>query len=1132
MSKSQVRHFGDYELIEELARGGMGIVYRARQVSLQRPVAVKMILAGQLATAESVARFQFEAQAAAVLDHPNIVPIYEVGELDGSNFFSMRLIVGQTLGKALAGKPLPFDRAARLMATVARAIQHAHERGVLHRDLKPGNIMLDAAGEPHITDFGLAKIAETERGLTRSQMALGTPAYMPPEQAAGRVKEITTAADIYGLGAVLFETLTGQPPFAGETPMAIARRVIEDEAPSPAALNPAVPLDLATIALKCLEKEPHRRYASATALADDLERWLRHEPIEAHSASSWERVRKWVKRKPLHAALAGTVLLAFASLLIGMLWHNRRIRAAQQATEAANRELALHLREIEWQQAENAVRAGRTPDALAVFARFLRETPADVAVASRLSSLLETRAFPVPALPPLQHGVPVNLARMSPNGQHLLTVADDGVLRSWNLKAGTLEWKEELNLAGVHLQWFPDQRRVLALTKDGRAIIWDTARHALEREFGAVIVDGRKMMLSADGRFLALVGSDKDLRLCDTASGELLARTNAPNAEIPQLEELGPEGQAVFYGHHHGMWLWRGLKGELIPLIGTNEGPVTVACDWPRRRAYVTVENMHGPTQGMLILDLATGRELRRNSDATPWHIIVPVPGEPRLIVARWGMGIAVLDAETLEQRVAAFGSSPVMANLSTDQKYRVAYTAAHDGTGRLYDLSTGQPLLEPIQHEGAIVSHELSPDGALLVTASQDGTARLWNLRMRVAESIHFRPDEWVFGFDLTADGERLAVAYGHYSRIYDVNSGKALTEPVVAHDATFKVRLSPDQRLVAAPSYDYSVRIWDAKTGALVGPGARHAGRVWIATFSGDSRLVASASEDRTAFVFEAATGRLLFPPLRHENDVLDVSFSPDDRLLATASVDATARLWQVATGAPAGHPFRHQGTVWTARFSPDGRYLLTASNDRTAQVWDVKSGERAAPPIRSDEGVLSAVFDRAGSRILISTLSNARIFDAKTSRPLTPAMPHGNRVWFARFSPDERWVATASEDRTARVWDATTGFPVTEPLSHRTIVSCLAWLPDSPRLLTGSYDGTVRLWRLPEFKSVPAWLPELAEALAGKQDDGHGGRVAVSNARLETLRRLAETSHGDVPSDRWLRWFLIERLQAGPR
>ncbi len=315
---------GDYELLEEVGRGGQGVVFRARQKSLNRTVALKVISLGQWASKAHLKRFRREAEAAANLDHPNIVPIYEVGERDGSCYFSMKFIEGGQLDEVVRRTPMSIRKAAELIAKVARTVHYAHEHGIVHRDIKPGNVLLDAESEPHLTDFGLARLVESESTITRTLEVLGTPSYMAPEQAVGDNAKLTSATDVYGLGAVLYQLLTGHPPFAGGTTFETVRLVLDTEPRPPRLLNPKIDRELSTICLKCLEKDPKRRYASALALAEDLEHWLRHEPIHAKRSGFFTHVRKWVRRNPTSALLVAS-LIALAAAMGWNVWKSELI---------------------------------------------------------------------------------------------------------------------------------------------------------------------------------------------------------------------------------------------------------------------------------------------------------------------------------------------------------------------------------------------------------------------------------------------------------------------------------------------------------------------------------------------------------------------------------------------------------------------------------------------------------------------------------------------------------------------------------------------------------------------------------------------------------------------------------------
>jgi TolB-like protein/Tfp pilus assembly protein PilF len=317
--------FGDYELLEQIGRGGQGVVFRARQKSLNRTVALKVISLGQWASKAHLKRFRLEAEAAARLEHPGIVPIHEVGERDGQCYFSMKFIEGGQLDEVVKQTPMSIRQAVELIAKVARTVHYAHEHGILHRDIKPGNILLDAKGEPHLTDFGLARLVESESTVTRTMEVLGTPSYMAPEQAVGNNAAVSSVTDVYGLGAILYQLLTGQPPFAGGTTYETIKLLLETEPRQPRLLNPKIDRDLSTICLKCLDKDPQRRYSSALALAEDLERWLKHEPIQARRTGVFTRGRKWVRRNPARALLTAS-LVALAGASGWIIWKSEFVR--------------------------------------------------------------------------------------------------------------------------------------------------------------------------------------------------------------------------------------------------------------------------------------------------------------------------------------------------------------------------------------------------------------------------------------------------------------------------------------------------------------------------------------------------------------------------------------------------------------------------------------------------------------------------------------------------------------------------------------------------------------------------------------------------------------------------------------
>ncbi len=1123
------RAFGPYELLEEVARGGMGIVYRARQVQINRVVALKVMAAGQFASPDFVERFRTEAEAVASLDDPHIVPIYEVGECEGQGFFSMRFVEGGSLAQRISGPkpPLSNREAVELLAKVARAVHHAHQRGILHRDVKPGNILLDAKGDPHLTDFGLAKLVAKDSTLTRTVAMLGTPSYMSPELARGESKHLTTAVDVYGLGAVFYELLTGRPPFAGGTTMETVRQVLEKEPVRPKALSPSVDHDLETICLKCLEKLPASRYGSAEALAEDLERWLNHEPILARRSTPIERLAKWMRRNPKVAALTVLLLAVFVVGLAGILTMSVRLATANFEKTQSNIQLAKDLRDFEWQKLDELATSGKRDDALANLTDFLRHNPNDRVAATRLISMLSGCNFALPAGAPMRHGAALTTLVLSADGRRAVTAADDGKARIWDLQTGRLLATLIHPLKVTVAAFAADEAFVLTTCLDGTFRLWDSRTASVVFEFPKAPDCRIPQTLSCERKRVALLETDTSVQIWD-----LLGRQRLGGA----LQMPGLVNASVF-SQDPGTIALASEDGTVCVRTGANYQTVALQVKLPKSVTLLkfSPDNraLAAAWGGWITLwDTRRWTKLKEFQAYDAQILWLEFAGDGRrLITMAYDQPLKIWDAasgQTIGRPIEAERPFAYFV-MSPDGKRLV--TRSQGGAARIWDAVTGLPLSEPFEHEGPITDLRFDPSGQFIITASQDGTAQLWEVQTGRPEGMSLKTTDPYPSACFSLDGRRVVRTTEGRAEIFDAQTGERIGRPMVHAALVYRVKVSPDGKKLATASWDSTGRVWDFQTGEPLTPPLRHRRRLYQITFSPNGRLVATASEDATARLWDAATGQPLGPPLVHEGEVLDVCFSPDSRALLTASTDGTARLWSTNQGAPLWpQPLRHKGIVWTAEFSPDGRRIVTASADKSALVWDAESRLPLTRPMLHERGASGAHFSPDGKWVLTFSLDGtARVWDASTGEPVSQPMRHKARLAAAVFSPDGRTVLTGAQDGEARLWDARTGYPIGEPLQHSGPITGIQFSPDGRRCLRIAGSDALRLWDVMDSPvPVPLWFWEFVEAVAGRRCNEHHEVEPVSHESLQPFRqKVAQTRETDFYA-RYANWFLNERVK----
>jgi WD40 repeat protein/tRNA A-37 threonylcarbamoyl transferase component Bud32 len=987
-----------YEILAELGRGGMGVVYQARQVKLNRLVALKMVLHGSHASSADLVRFLAEAEAVAQLQHPHIVQIYETGKQAGLPFFSLEYVEGGTLAQRLRSGPLPPREAARLVETLARAVHHAHLHGIVHRDLKPGNVLLAAGGTPKVADFGLAKRVAQGSGLTATGAILGTPSYMAPEQAGG-TKDITPLCDVYALGALLYETVTGRPPFQAPTPVDTIMQVLGDEPVPPSRLQPGLPRDLETICLKCLQKEPHKRYASAAELADDLERFREDRPIVARPVGRLERTWRWCRRNPVIAALsaAAAAVVVVAALL---LYQERSQTLANlERAEDAERNLTGQLELTAKAEQERTEQLWKSYRDQAEARRFSGQ------VGQRFESLRAlAKAAQIARSLDLGEDVIQDLRRKA-----IVSLALPDLRRDRELPGWTLDWDAfvidaaferyavQNKQGAVSVRRVADGREIFRLpggkglglcrlSPDGRFLARETPQELL-----TVWHLGRKeptlkvpagswsgvLDFSPDGRRMVVVMADNTFALYDLKTGRLERRWkgSAPGCRSVLFHPDGHQFAALSGGL---VQLWSVESGRLLKSLGV-------------------MGSVYGGSWR------ADGRLLALTADGDPRIQLWDVPNRTR---------VGLLEGHKNFGVVACFNpASPLLAS------------NGWESTLRLWDSATGKQLLSlPSCWHGTfnragnrilVRGETLQMGRSLQIWAVADGR----EYRTFVSNAPQGKQEP--YGCAVSPDGRLLAVGMRDGTRLWEMSSGTELAYLPTGH--TYTVLFQPSGDLLTCGHQGRGLQRWPIRAdpnqqGVLrVGPPETLLrGQVTGVAQSKDGRVLAAHMHARAAVVLKAdqagAVG-LVLPQQR--NNVLSVS--PDGRWLAMAGVrPRTVGIWSIADGKlKAQLPVEGLSSI---AFSPDGRWLA-AGQPNGGSLWKVNSWE---PGPRLPPGTVG--FTPDGRQVVVAQTSLITILDPATGRTVaTLDDPKQDRSYGIAFTPDgAQLLATTHDSYSVHVWD----------------------------------------------------------------------------------------------------------------